>query len=116
MGVCDVAADIADKIARTRAPLSREALLIHILRGTPFFRDNVCLVLWEDAYQQVAPEDNPTDTERLIDATFWLPGSFLYSDVNGAKAREYFVGTLQPLLRQFEIEVHLTGESALSDW
>jgi hypothetical protein len=117
MGASEVVADIADKISRKRAPLTpREAFLIYLLQGMPKFRDCRCLNLWDDCYKEIAPEENLTDTERLIDATFWLAGEFMYSNVNEARARDYFFKTLQPLLRQFGIETYLTGDDSLEDW
>jgi hypothetical protein len=91
MGLSEVVASLAEAIAAARQPLSpREAYLLHVLRGMPLYRDIGRLDLWESAYNEVAPADGASETERLIDDLFGLGQYNLYGAFDAGGTVTYY--------------------------
>ncbi len=115
MGVSEVTAEIALAIKRTKSPLtSREACLLYLLEGMPLFRDVRRFDLWERAYQQVAPDEQQSETEKIIDALFWLGGDCMYGAYDAKSTREYYEEKLKPMLSGAGIDVPKSPD--LSTW
>jgi hypothetical protein len=106
MGVSEVTAEIAAAIGRAKGRLTaREVYLLYVMQGMPLFRDINRLDLWDKAYGQVARPDDGTETEKLIDALFWLGGDNLYGAYCEQTTRTYYHEVLSPLLGQAGIKL-----------
>jgi hypothetical protein len=115
MGVSETTADIAATISQVRAPLSsREAQLLLILQGMPYYRDIRRLDLFDTAYREIASEPVQSETERLIDALFWLGADCFYGEYSEASTRNYYDNTLVPLFAK--AGVPLPESPNLSSW
>ncbi len=114
MPLSEVVAELASAIATARRPLTaREAYLLWVLHGMPLFRDVGRLDLWETAYKEVAPGDDATETERLIDGVFELGCENLYGAFVESTTRDCY-RQLASLLAQAGILVPQAPD--LTDW
>ena len=114
MSLCEFISEVAAILVRERSPMStREAYLSFVLQGMPYFRDVRRLDLWETAYIEVAPREDPSQTERLLDELFSLGSYNLYGAFDPEGTRRCY----ERLREKFTESGHSLPESAhLSDW
>src|SRR5438105_14382386 len=95
MGVCDVVAQLADAISASKNPLTaRQALLVHLLRAMPMYRDIRRLDCWEAAIlnAHAIADDEPSGTARLLQAIFEFGPYNLYAAFDESGTRGEFSG------------------------
>ena len=69
----------------------------------PLFRDIRRLDLWESAFNQVVPDKDLTETEKLIAATYEVGADCLYGAYSESSVRGQYVHHLLPLFKAANI-------------
>jgi hypothetical protein len=114
VGVCQVLAELANAVAEANRPLNhRHALMVHMLRSAPVYRDAGRLDAWEGAYQDAAGDDESSPVDQLLDSIFRLGRHNLYAAFDAPGMQEHY----RRLVREFSGAGIPTPESPdLTDW
>jgi hypothetical protein len=114
MALCEVVAAIAEAIESVRQPLTnREAFLLHVLKSMPLYRNVGKLDLWEYVYDQIAPKEKLTDTEKLMDDVLEFGRANMYSAFDPMFVRECYDRIVPTLTRA---GIPLPTSPDLSGW
>ncbi|HET6425297.1 MAG TPA: hypothetical protein VFG20_16535, partial [Planctomycetaceae bacterium] len=91
----------------------RHALMVHILRSAPVYRDAVRMDAWEGAYQDAGGDDESSPLDGWLDSIFALGRLNMYTAFDQGRTEERY----QQLVARFhDARIPISGTPDLSQW